>query len=70
MKIEIVFFSLLLAGSFVIRLVARRGSERGDAVVYVAGGSVCVSFGGLSEFDWVFGLDRWEIEGGVCIVGV
>ncbi len=41
-----------------------------NAVVYVAGGSVCVSFGGLSEFNWVFGLDRWEIEGGVCVVGV
>ncbi len=41
-----------------------------NAVVYVAGGSVCASFGGLSEFDWVFGLDRWAIEGGVCVVGV
>ncbi len=29
-----------------------------NAVVHVSGGSVCVSFGGLSEFDWAFGLDR------------
>jgi hypothetical protein len=41
-----------------------------NAVVYVVCVSVCVSFGGLSEFDWVLGLDRWEIEGGVCVVGV
>jgi len=38
-------------------------------MVYVAGGSVCVSFGGLREFDWVFGLDRWDTGvGGVCVV--
>ncbi len=41
-----------------------------NAVVYMACVSGCVSFGGLGEFDWVFGLDRWEIEGGVCVVGV
>ena len=41
-----------------------------NAVVCVACVSVCVSFGGLCEFDWVFGLDRWDIEGVVWIVGV
>ena len=39
-----------------------------NAVVYVAFVSVCVSFGGLSEFDWVLSLDRWDIEGGVRVV--
>ncbi len=31
---------------------------------------VGVSFDGLDEFGWVGGLDRWEIEGDVCVVGV
>ena len=28
---------------------------------------VCVSFGWLGEFYWLFGLDRWDTEGGVCV---
>ncbi len=36
-----------------------------NAVVYASYVSVCVSFGGLGEFDWVFWLDRGDIEGGV-----
>ncbi len=36
-----------------------------NAVVYVSYVSVCVSFGGLGEFEWVFWLDRGDIEGGV-----
>ena len=41
-----------------------------NAVVCVACVSVCGSVGGLCDFDWVFGLDRWDIEGVVCVVGV
>ena len=41
-----------------------------NAVVCVDCVSVCVSIGSLWEFDWVFGLDRWDIEGVVWIVGV
>ncbi len=41
-----------------------------NAVVCVACVSVCVSFGSLGELDWVVYLDRWDIEGGVCVVGL
>ncbi len=41
-----------------------------NAVVYVFCVSVCVSFGGLGAFDWVFCLDRGDIESGVCVVVV
>ena len=41
-----------------------------NAVVCVTGVSVCGSFGGLCGFDWVFGLDSWDIEGVVWVVGV
>ena len=41
-----------------------------NALVCVACVIVCVSLGRLWECDWVFGLDRWDIEGVVCVVGV
>ena len=41
-----------------------------NAVVCVACVIVCVSFGGVCEFDWVFGLDRWDSEGVVWVIGV
>ena len=66
MKIEFVFASLLLAGGFVI-VGLRRGSERGG----VCGLCECVClFWQFVGVRWVFGLDRWDIEGVVCVVCV
>ena len=39
-----------------------------NAMVCVTCWRVCVSFGWMSEFYWVFGVDRWDTEGGVCVV--
>ena len=42
-----------------------------NAMVCVTCWRVCVSFGWMGEFYWVFGVDRWDTGvDGVCVVVV